>query len=87
MAKGFLDSFFDAAPHLEYFSNLSSSALKRHLLKWHLTLSEQSLCGSFLLRSGGPKGGHLEGGHLKMGFRSYNWSFLAYSWGCLLTVH
>ena len=41
---GFL---FDAAPHLEYFSMLSSSPLKRQLLKWHLTLSnkdQEHLC-------------------------------------------
>ena len=40
LAQGFLDLFFDTAPHLEYFSDFSSSALKRHLLKRHLTLSE-----------------------------------------------
>ena len=39
LAQGFLDLFFDAAPHLEYFSIFLSSALKRHLLKRHLTLS------------------------------------------------
>ena len=39
-AHSFLNLFFDAAPYREYFSNLSSSALKRHLLKRHLTLSE-----------------------------------------------
>ena len=37
-AQGFLDLFFDAAPSLEYFSNFASSALRRHLLKRHLTL-------------------------------------------------
>ena len=36
LAQGFFfDLFFDAAPHLEYFSDFWSSALQRHL-----TLSE-----------------------------------------------
>ena len=39
MAQGFLDLFFDAATHLEYFFQFSSSALKRDLIKRHLTLS------------------------------------------------
>ena len=38
LAGGFSDLFFDAAPHLEYFFNCLSSALKWHLLKRHLTL-------------------------------------------------
>ena len=39
--QGFLDLIFDAAPHLEYFFFIFlSPALKRHLLKRHLTLSE-----------------------------------------------
>ena len=42
-AQGLLDWFFDAAPHLQYFSNFSSSALKRHLLKRHLTLSDTTV--------------------------------------------
>ena len=33
LARGILDFFFNAAPHVEYFSKSSSSALKRHLLK------------------------------------------------------
>ena len=43
LAQGFLDVFFGAAPHLEYFSNFLSSALKPQLLKRHLTLSEENL--------------------------------------------
>ena len=43
-AQGFLHLFFDAAPILKISSNFWSSALKRHLLKRHLTLSE--LCFS-----------------------------------------
>ena len=38
--QGLLDLGFDNSPHLEYFSNFSSSTLKRHLLKRRLTLSE-----------------------------------------------
>ena len=40
LAQGFLGLLFDAAPHLGCFYNFSSSALQRHLLKRHLTLSE-----------------------------------------------
>ena len=39
LAQGLLDLFFDAAHHLEDVSNFSTSALKRHLLKRHLTHS------------------------------------------------
>ena len=35
--QGFLALCFDAAPHLEYSSNVSSSASQRHLLKEHLS--------------------------------------------------
>ena len=66
MAQGFLDLFLDAAPHLEHISNFSSSALKRHLLKRHLTLicPNCSLCRKTLTlqpvfslkyRKGNPK--------------------------------
>ena len=37
---GLIGLIFDAAPHLEVFSQFSSSTLKLYLLNRHLTLSE-----------------------------------------------
>ena len=59
-AQAFLDLVFDAAPPREdIFSVFSSSALKRHLLKRHLTLSDKSLWPKFF-PSGIQTLGHCE---------------------------
>ena len=59
LTQGLLDYFSTLPPISNIFSNFSSSALKRHLLKRHLTLSK-------ILPVRCRENGHLEANPLKL---------------------